>query len=172
MDKSLLLNACIALTESDLARSSDTFARAQAVRQFNALLRRAQELYPSRPDIIAIDWYPNEAAVYARDLIDAAQRLRTAVELYRPGSLNDVVDSIELPPDSRESLTADLGELRDAVALNLKKTALLLTGSMAEAMLLARHPDQSGWVGHRCSNTPSWGSRRGQIRPIGSLPGC
>jgi hypothetical protein len=143
MDKSLLLNACIALTQSDLGRSASDWARAQAVRQFNALLYRAQELYPSRPDISAMEGYPNAEVVYSRDLIDAAQRLRTAVELHRPGSISDVVDSIELPPDSREALAGDLEELRDAIALGLKKTALLLSGSMAEAMLLARHPDKS-----------------------------
>lgn len=143
MDKSLLLNACVALSQSDVARSSDNWARAQAVRQFNALLRRAQELYPSRPDISAMASYIDVETVYARDLIDAVQRLRTAVELHRPGSTSDVVESIELPADLREPLAGDIAELRDAVSLGLRKTSLLLAGSMAETMLLARHPDQT-----------------------------
>ena len=144
MDKTLLLNACIALTASDMAKTSDNYARPQAVRQFNALLMRAHELYPSRPDICAMGKYVGDIAfVYARELIDAAQRLRKALELHRPGSIGDSVDSIDLPGDSRESLENDLAELRGAVALGLKKTALLLSGLMAEAMLLARHPDIS-----------------------------
>lgn len=141
MDKSLLLDAIIALTKSDLTSSSH--GRPQAVRQFNALLKRAHELYPNRPDIDAMESYDDVRYVSVEEFRDVAMRLRTALELRRPGSITDIVESIELPADTRELLEGDLLELKEAVGLGLKKTALLLSGSLAEALLLTRHLDTS-----------------------------
>ena len=138
MDKALLLDAIVALAASNL-----TGRRPQAVRQFNALLSKAQELYPTRPDISAMEVYERVEYVQSPEFHDAAQRLRSAIELRRPGTVTDLVDSITLPPDASEHLTADLQEFKEAVGLGLKKTSLLLAGSLAEALLLIRHPDTS-----------------------------
>lgn len=141
MDKALLLDASISLADSNLTSSS--FGRAQAVRQFNSLLSRAQELYPSRPDIAAMGLYEHVEVVNALDFRDAVQRLRAAIELRRPGTVTDLVESISLPSDAPEPLEADLQEFKEAVGLGLRKTALLLAGSIAEALLLTRHSDTS-----------------------------
>lgn len=81
--------------------------------------------------------------VQSPDFHDAAQRLRAAIELRLPGTVTDIVDSITLPPNVNEHLNADLQEFKDAVGLGLKKTSLLLAGSIAEALLLTIHPDKS-----------------------------
>jgi hypothetical protein len=57
--------------------------------------------------------------------------------------VSELASGIQLPPDAPAGLFADLQEFRDAVGLGLKKTALLLAGSIAEALLLSRHPDTS-----------------------------
>ena len=141
MDRTLLLDAVNSLTTSNL--TSNTHGRQQAVRQFNALLQQAQELYPNRPDIAAMEIYDDVRFATAPDFVDAAQRLRAALELRRPGTVSDLVNSIELPADAPQFLEADLHEFKDAVAVGLKKTCLLLAGSLAEALLLTRHPDNS-----------------------------
>ena len=48
-----------------------------------------------------------------------------------------------LPSDAPEDLLLDLRELEEAVNLGLAKTVLLLSGSIAEALLLSRHRDES-----------------------------
>jgi hypothetical protein len=48
-----------------------------------------------------------------------------------------------LPSDAPPELSADLEEFRNAAGLGLKKTALLLSGAIAEALLLLRHTDRS-----------------------------
>lgn len=141
MDKSLLLDAVQNLDSSGGVGSN--FALPQAVRQFNALLRQVKSLYSTRPDIIAIDSYQNETMVYANEFVDVVRRFRTALELRKPGSVSELVASIAFPPDAPEDLASDLQELQEAVGLGLRKTALLLAGSIAEALLLLRHPDKS-----------------------------
>ncbi len=141
MDKALLLDASVTLTDSNL--TTNTYGRPQAVRQFNALLMRAQELYPTRPDIAAMELYDRVEYVDALDFRDAVQRLRAAIELRRPGTVTDLVESIALPSNAPELLEADLQEFKEAVGLGLRKTVLLLAGSLAEALLLTRHPDTS-----------------------------
>ena len=141
MDKSLLFEAVVALADSNL--TNNTHGRPQAVRQFNALLRKAQDLYPTRPDIAAMELYDRVDYVVALEFQDAALRLRAAIELQRPGTVTDIVDSIALPADAPECMDSDLQEFKEAVGLGLKKTSLLLAGSLAEALLLTRHPDTS-----------------------------
>jgi hypothetical protein len=106
-------------------------------------LQRAQELYPARPDIASMEIYDDVRYVAAPEFKDVSQRLRAALELRRPGSITDLVDSIALPTDAPQFLESDLQELKEAVGLGLRKTALLLSGSLAEALLLTRHPDTS-----------------------------
>lgn len=141
MDKALLLDAAISLSDSNL--TGERFGRSQAVRQFNFLLSRAQQLYPSRPDIAAMELYDRIEYVESDDFRDAVRRLCAAIELRRPGMVTDLVESIALPSDASEVLEVDLQEFKEAVGRGLRKTALLLAGSLAEALLLMRHPDTS-----------------------------
>jgi hypothetical protein len=139
MEKSLLLEAVRQLNESDLLVG--TSVRYQAFLQFGALLERAKTLYPSRPDIKSLQ--PPSSLSSSDTFRDAIQRLLSALELRQPGTASDLAASIELPPDAPPGMDADLAEFQEAVALGLKKSALLLSGSIAEALLLARHPDKS-----------------------------
>ena len=100
-------------------------------------------MYTSRPDIQAIEYYLYLNTVLRDEFIDAIQRFRLALELRSPGNISEVVLNFELPPNSPPDLDSDLEELRKAVGLELRKTALLLTGSIAEALLLERHPDNT-----------------------------
>ena len=115
----------------------------QGVRQFNAILEHAKSLYPERPDIIAVLPYEEDRRVFTDEFLDAIHRLRQSLELRPPGSITQAVDGIRLPPDASFEIAIDLQEFKEAVALGLKKTALLLAGSIAETLLLARHPDTS-----------------------------
>jgi hypothetical protein len=141
MDKVLLLDAMRRL-DVQIGVGS-TFALPQAVRQFNALLETAKTLYPSRPDIVSMEVYENEKGVIANEFTDVVHRLRVALELRQPGSLTDVVAGISVPADAPDALLSDLQEFKEAVGLGLRRTALLLAGSIAEALLLIRHPDTS-----------------------------
>jgi len=141
VDKVLLLDAVRQL--DTLVGVGQQFALPQAVRQFNALLQHAKSLYPSRPDIVAIGSYADVAYVNPQEFTDVVRRFRAAVELRQPGSITEVVSGITLPPDASDDLASDLQEFKEAVGLGLRKTALLLAGSIAEALLLLRHPDIS-----------------------------
>lgn len=141
MDKTLLLNAARQLNESDMAEGNH--ARPQAVRQFHALLEHAKALHPSRPDIESLESFGDPRYVNGSELRDAARRLLSALDLRRPGAVTESAASIELPPDAPSGMEADLVEFQEAVALGLRKTALLLSGAIAEALLLLRHPDSS-----------------------------
>ncbi len=141
MDKALLADAVRQL--DTLVGVGSSYALPQAVRQFNSLLKTAKLLYPSRPDILALEGYKNETIVDAKEFTDVVRRFRTALELRPPGSLSDVVSGIQLPQDAPADLSADVQEFREAVGLNLRKTSLLLAGSIAEALLLLRHSDTS-----------------------------
>lgn len=142
MDKALLLDAVRQLDVLG-SKGSDIFAREQAVRQFNALLEQAKSFYPNRPDINAIVPYADVKSVFREVFLDVALRLRQSLELRPPGSIAQIVDSVTLPPDASAELARDFQEFKEAVALGLQKSALLLAGSIAEALLLLRHPDTS-----------------------------
>ncbi|RYZ70710.1 MAG: hypothetical protein EOP09_05685 [Proteobacteria bacterium] len=141
MNQTLLIDAVQAFCRLDIG--TPPYARIQAVRQFNALLEQAKNLYPSRPDINAINNYIANDRVICVDLVDASKRLLASLELRRPGALSEAIESISLPSDAPEGLTQDLEELKLAVSMGLRKSALLLSGSLAEALLLSRHPDRS-----------------------------
>jgi len=141
MDKALLADAVRQL--DTLVGVGSTFALPQAVRQFNSLLKAAQTVHPSRHDILVLETYKGETSVNAQEFTDAVRRFRAALELRPPGSLNELIEGIQLPSDASADLSADLQEFREAVGLSLRKTALLLAGSIAEALLLLRHPDSS-----------------------------
>jgi len=115
----------------------------QAVRQFNSLLETAQQLFPVRSDLHGLEVYRNHSLVKAEEFTDVVRRLRAALELRPPTSLSELVDGIQLPSDAPADLSSDLQEFREAVGFGLRKTALLLAGSIAEALLLMRHPDSS-----------------------------
>jgi hypothetical protein len=140
MDKPLLLDAVIQLDE--LGGGRNAYAIERAVRQFNALLKQAKTFYKNRPDISALDPLLDDN-VYQDDFRDAAKRLRKSLELRPPGSITMATDTIALPPDASSGDAADLQEFKEAVALGHRKSALLLAGSLAEALLIVRHPDAS-----------------------------
>jgi hypothetical protein len=141
MDKVLLTNAVRQLHGSIMPAPNVAYER--AVRQFNALLNTAKSLFPSRPDIVAIEGFDEPRYVNAQELMDVTGRLKGALELQTPGSLGDLVAEIRLPADAPAELSADLQEFCNAIGLNLRKSALLLSGAIAEALLLLRHGDKS-----------------------------
>ena len=138
MNKTLLAEAVETLHA--LGSGDKPYARKQAVRQFDTLLQQAKNLYPDRPDVAAIAAY-GSTFVLADDFDDATDRLNRALQLRPPGPSG--LEQILLPPDAPEDFAPQLEEFREAVRLGLQRTALLLAGSLAEALLLLRHPDKS-----------------------------
>jgi len=122
---------------------SGTFAKAQGVRQFNALLSVAKELYPERLDGQSLEAFDRVEAVEPAVYRDAVTRLRGALELRPSASVAALLDQIQMPSDAGPGVASDLGELREAATLGLAKTTLLLAGLVTEALLLSRHPDSS-----------------------------
>lgn len=100
-------------------------------------------LHTSRPDIESLEPLDDSRYLSESELSDVALRLLSALNLHRPGTVMESAASIELPPDAPAGMKADLVEFQEAVALGLRKTALLLSGAIAEALLLLRHPDTS-----------------------------
>jgi hypothetical protein len=141
MDKTLLLDAVRQLDTPASQSRNGKAARVQAVRQFNALLTEAKLLYPRRADIHAI--FPFQQVPLWDHFSNEVCRLIRSLELRPPRSIAQVIDGIVLPPDALPALALDLQEFREAVAHGLKKATLLLAGSMAEALLLLRHPDKT-----------------------------
>lgn len=141
MDRVLLLDAVRQL--ETVGGGSGVHALPQAVRQFNALLTVAKEFYPERPDIQVLEEFKYQDSAYSTVYCDVVQRLRVALELRPPASIVAAIYEIELPTATTGSVTRDLGELREAASLGLAKTTLLLSGLIAEALLLSRHPDSS-----------------------------
>ncbi len=142
MDKPTLLIAVNALLNNTHAQGS-SYAYEQGVRQFNSLLERARALYQTRPDIqCMVDYeYPNIVNVFVYE--DAVKRLKTALELVLSTAAGQLLAQVRLPPDAPPDVALDLAELEGALAIGLEKTILLLAGSIAEALLIVRHPDTS-----------------------------
>ena len=138
MDRKLLLDAVLQLQGHYRANS----AHSQDVPLFNALLKESKVLYPNRPDILALEEYDKGEYASLDDFKGRVERLRGALELRPPAAVANLLAEITLPADAPD-LSNDLRELQDAVALGLAKTTLLLAGSIAEALLLSRHPDTS-----------------------------
>ena len=138
MDRKLLLDAVRKLQEHYRVQSTHS----QDVPLFNALLKESKILYPNRPDILALEEYEERAYATLDDFTGRVERLRAALELRPPAAVANLLAEIVLPADAPD-IKNDLRELEDAVALGLAKTTLLLAGSIAEALLLCRHPDAS-----------------------------
>lgn len=117
-----------------------TFARAQAVKQFNALLREAKTQHPTRHDIQALEPFSDTDYTDSIVFSDAVTRLRVALELRPPAAVTAFLEEVKLPQDVSKALARDFAELREAATIGLAKTTLLLAGAIAEALLLARHP--------------------------------
>ncbi len=142
MDRHTLREAIIRLSALEVGPESSTYAHRQAVLQYNALLGSAKSLHPLRQDIQPLDIYNVSTRIDKADLKDAIRRLRDAVDIP-VSTAADLLHMIVLPPDAPPGLQTDLEELNAAVGWELPKVALLLAGSVAEALLLSRHPDTS-----------------------------
>ena len=147
MDRATLREAVGLLETQSSALTDQPYAPDQAVRQFNALLEEAKALYQERVDIQALQVLEGASGVtfliLGQVLVDSVSRLRSALDLRPAGSAADVLAGLRLPSDASEDLLLDLRELEEAVNLGLAKTVLLLSGSITEALLLSRHPDES-----------------------------
>lgn len=137
MDKILLLDAVRKLNE--LGSGYEFFAASQAVSQYNALLAAAKTEYQDRPDIQSLQRLQDLSSHFS--VQDSAKRLLNALELRPPASIGAILEQIRLPPGADQDLEANLAELRYAATMGLAKTTMVLCGSMAEALLLTRHPD-------------------------------
>lgn len=147
MDRVTLREVVGLLDTQSRPLTDQTFSPDQAVLQFNAILEEAKSLYPERIDIQALQVFggasSGTALVRGEVLVDSVRRLRSALDLRPVGSAADLVAGLRLPSDASDDLQLDLRELGEAVNLGLPKTVLLLSGSIAEALLLSRHPDES-----------------------------
>lgn len=141
MDKALLLDAVKQLDTPACQSRNGNVARVQAVRQFNSLLTEAKSLYVGRADIHAI--FPFREVPFWEDFSNEVRRFIRSLELRPPSSIAQRMDSIVLPPDALPALAPDFQEFKEAVTHGLKKATLLLAGSLAEALLLLRHPDKT-----------------------------
>jgi hypothetical protein len=142
LDKPTLLAAVTALLNNIHAKGS-SFAYAQGVRQFNSLLGRAKLLYPTRPDIQSIASYDHPSLVNVFEFEDVAMRLKSALELVPSTSAGQLLAQVKLPSDAPADVALDLAELEGALGIGLEKTILLLAASIAESLLIVRHPDTS-----------------------------
>jgi hypothetical protein len=143
MDKVLLQDAISQLLE--FVRSETTIARPDSVRQFNAFLQKSKEHYPNRLDIQVIGEFNELIVVTGWDLLASVLRLDSALKLRNAGTLSDAIAQVRLPVDAPDSLKSALSELEGAISLGLAKSVLLLAGSMAESLLLLRHPDKTDY---------------------------
>jgi hypothetical protein len=138
MDPKLLLDAVRALDGIHRPNAPHH----QDIWQFNALLNEAKALYPHRSDILALREYDPTSYCSVDDFRGSLEQLRVALELRPPASVAQLLSEIRLPPDAPD-LSREIQELEGALSLGLCKTALLLVGFIAKALLLSRHPDQS-----------------------------
>jgi hypothetical protein len=143
MDRIALRDAVYKPEHLTYANENESYAYEQAVRQFNSLLELAKSLYPNRVDIQGMRGYGNEYFVHKDILADAVLRLKSALDLRPFSSAGEILAQVQLPPDAPDDVVLDMRELEGAISLELMKTALLLAGSIAEALLISRHPDSS-----------------------------
>lgn len=143
MDKITLRDAVYKLEELSRSSEGQTYAFDQAASQFSGLLEAAKQLYPDRADIQTIKGYESRLIVRQLDFTDAVLRLRHALDLRPSSSSGEMLAQIKLPSDAPADVALDMSELEGAISLELTKTALLLAGSIAEALLLSRHPNKT-----------------------------
>jgi hypothetical protein len=141
MDRLLLLDAVRQLEQ--LGAGTGTSARAQGVRQFNSLLQEAKDQFVGRFDVQALEPFQHVSVVDPAVFRDAVQRLRAALELQPSAAVAAFLSDVALPESLAPALARDIAELREAANIGLAKTTLLLSGVVAEALLLARHPDKT-----------------------------
>jgi hypothetical protein len=139
MDKVSLRDAVYKLAELSLGEAVSEHAYSQAVYQFTSLLEAAKSIYAERADIIGMRDFSARMFVYQSELNDSIQRLKHAIDLRPFNSPAEVFGQIQLPTDAPPDVIKDMSELEGAIGLELTKTSLLLTGSIAEALLLSRH---------------------------------
>lgn len=143
MDKMTLRDAVYKLSELTLGQAISDHAYDQAANQFTSLLEVAKSTYPDRADIVAMKGFTGRIVVYQHELKDSILRLRHAIDLRPFSSPAETFEQINLPADAPDEIIKDMQELETAISAGLTKTALLLTGSIAEALLLTRHPDKT-----------------------------
>ena len=144
MDRIALRDAVYKLEHLASANeAAESFAYEQGVRQFNSLLELAKSLYPNRVDIQAVRVYEHPTLVRNHEFMDAVLRLRFALELRPSSSTGEILAQVQLPSDAPDDVVLDMRELEGAINLELTKTVMLLAGSIAEALLISRHPDNS-----------------------------
>ena len=143
MDRIALRDAVYRLEQLASANKSRAFAYEQGVQQFNYLLEHAKSLYPNRVDIQAIRLYQNPSSVQSHEFTNAVLRLKSALDLRPASSAGELLSQVQLPPDAPADVRLDMRELEGAISLELTKAALLLAGSIAEALLISRHTDIS-----------------------------
>ncbi|MEK6407092.1 MAG: hypothetical protein AABN34_09030 [Acidobacteriota bacterium] len=143
MNKASLRDAVNKLTEIAFAKHNAIFSYEQAACQYNSLLERAKELYQERVDIQSMRQYEQPDRVPPDVLENAILRLKSALDLSASNSSIELLARVKLPSDAPGDVALDFNELEEAVDLGLQKTVLLLTGSIAESLLLVRHPDKS-----------------------------
>lgn len=141
MDRMLLLDAVRQLEQ--LGAGTGTYARAQAVRQFNSLLQEAKDQFAGRHDVQALEPFQRVEIVDRIVFLDAVERLRASLELRPSVAAAAFLADVVLPDNLAPGLARDVAELREAANIGLAKTTLLLSGVVAEALLLTRHPDTS-----------------------------
>jgi hypothetical protein len=143
MDKITLRDAVYKLSELSLGEVTSDQAYDQAAYQFTSLLEAAKSIYPDRVDISAMKGFTGRILVYQHELADSISRLKHAIDLRPFSSPAETFAQISLPADAPSDVVKDMLELEGAISVELTKTALLLAGSITEALLLARHPDKS-----------------------------
>ncbi|HUS11112.1 MAG TPA: hypothetical protein VMZ30_11665 [Pyrinomonadaceae bacterium] len=141
LDRLLLLDAVRQLEE--FGTGSGVSAPSQGVRQFNALLQDAKTEFAGRHDIQALTPFVSVDLVDRDVYRDAMKRLRAALELRPPAAIAAFLAEMVMPDNEATALGRDIRELREVATLGLAKTTLLLSGVIAEALLLERHPDKS-----------------------------
>ena len=143
MDKVTLRDAVYKLEELSYGDETSDYAYDQAVYQFSSLLQAAKSIYPERADIQAMKDYASRILVHKSEFTDAVLRLKHAIDLRPFSSPAETFAQIQLPSDAPDDVKKDMEELEGAISLELTNTALLLAGSIAEALLITRHPDKS-----------------------------
>lgn len=147
MNKAELRETVSKLDEFVSMDVGQSFARERGIAQFNALLGLAKRLYPERVDIQSVKPFlrgdDQESAVIQSEFADAVARLKHAIALGPASFTADALNGIVLPQDLANDISADLQELGGAIEMGLTKAALLLCGSIAEALLLHRFEDDT-----------------------------
>jgi len=145
MDQGTLRDAINQL--QTLANSvADIVPTKNAMGQFDGLLTQAKLQYPERVDIQSLEAYSEAESVRyvsSTEFNDSVRRLATAINLRPIGSVTELFGQIHLPDDASDEVMRDFQELGQALAFDLHKSVLLLSGAITESLLLARHPDSS-----------------------------